>query len=502
MGDVPASTALYGFTDFFRNQANQPPAAYFIRSDILSDHDKLMDLLRNVTTRGGGNYVPIEDRGCATVKGFFCPNEVYRNDEKTLAAYARLDFGTEIGGLKLTGNIGVRYVRTQDDSVGALTFPTSNQVYNQSAPTDPATGQPAYTNLAGYCAYSASHRQPNEPVPVICTLTASQQAAVLAFANGASVPDTAHQKYGNWLPSLNLKLQLTSNLLMRFAASKALSRPNFGSLRNYAGVGVSPANSAGSFGFSARAQNPYLRPVEATQLDLTAEWYFAKVGSLTGALFYKDLSHIILENSGFSRTLANNGQAFTVDFTGPANVGGHGKIKGAELAYQQTYDFLPGKLRGLGLQATFTYVEPSHIPNAPPDFRAGSGDGNQPPLDVSGINATLPLAGLSKYNANAALFYDLDGVYARVAYSWRSKFLLTNRDCCFPFLPVYSLASGQLDASLFYNIDKHFKIGVEAQNLLDTTTRTTFVLNKEGLEAPRSYFKSDRQFVVTARMTF
>ena len=120
---------------------------------------------------------------------------------------------------------------------------------------------------------------------------------------------------------------------------------------------------------------------------------------------------------------------------------------------------------------------------------------------MSGIYDNLPLAGLSKYNFNASAFYDLFGFYARVAYSWRSKYLLTNRDCCFPFLPVYSLASGQLDGSLFYTVNKQFKIGVEAQNILDTTTKTTFVLNSAGLEAPRSYFKSDRQFQLTVRLT-
>lgn len=99
-------------------------------------------------------------------------------------------------------------------------------------------------------------------------------------------------------------------------------------------------------------------------------------------------------------------------------------------------------------------------------------------------------------------FYDFGGLYARIAYSWRSKYLLTNRDCCFPFLPVYALATGQADASLFYTVNKQFKIGLQVQNLLDATTRTTFVLNSAGLEAPRSYFKSDRQFSLSTRLTF
>ena len=114
---------------------------------------------------------------------------------------------------------------------------------------------------------------------------------------------------------------------------------------------------------------------------------------------------------------------------------------------------------------------------SPPDYRPSAdptpleGDGNQPPLDVQGLYDNLELPGLSKHNFNASLFYDRDGLYARAAYSWRSKYLLTNRDCCFPFLPVYAEAYGQLDGSIFYAIDEHFKLGLEVQNILDATTR-------------------------------
>ncbi|MEJ8630138.1 TonB-dependent receptor [Sphingomonas sp. I4] len=67
---------------------------------------------------------------------------------------------------------------------------------------------------------------------------------------------------------------------------------------------------------------------------------------------------------------------------------------------------------------------------------------------------------------------------------------------------MYALATGQADASLFYTVNKQFKIGLQVQNLLDATTRTTFVLNQTGLEAPRTWFKSDRQFQLSVRLTY
>ena len=511
----PGDQTLYNYADFFRNTAVQPPSATYIADNVIRDHDALTALLRRATALGGGNYVPLEDRtppaGTKLIDGYFLPSEIYRNTEKTYSAYARLDFATKSFGndMRISGNIGLRFVRTEDKSFGSINFPLASQVLPVDNNVD-ASGNPLparYNTIPGYCTFVAAQQaanpQPNPVTPPICTVSASAQASALAFANGGSTPDVAGTTYNKFLPSLNLRWEVTPKLQFRFAASRAISRPDFGALRNFVGVGVSGSNSAGNFGFSAQSQNPYLKPIDATQLDLTAEWYFAKVGSLTGALFYKDLSNIILNNSGYLRTLTNNGSTQPIQVNGPVNAPGHANIKGAEVAFQRTFDFLPGALKGFGTQLTFTYISPGRLPISPPTPGTNpQNDGNRPPQDVVGLYDNLPLTGLSKYNANASLFYDLHGFYARIAYSWRSKFLLTNRDCCFPFLPVYSLASGQADASMFYTVGKHFKIGIEVQNLLDSTTKTTFLLNGKGLEAPRSSFKSDRQFQLSVRLTY
>lgn len=487
LGTEAANVTLFPYSNFYRNNSTQPPATNYISDAVLRDHDALTDLLRRVTAAGGGTYVPLEDRD-GLVDDYFRESEYYRNKETTWSAYARADFGVDDfgNGMSLSGNIGVRFVHTKDQSYGALTFPSQTQILG------------SYTNAADFCGSVL----PGNTIPAFCLLTPAQQTAALDFANGESFPEVASQSFNHWLPSLNVKLQATPKLLFRVAASKAISRPNFGDLRNFTGVtpGTATAgNSASSFGFQSTARNPFLRPVEAKQVDLTAEWYFARVGSLTGALFYKQLSNIILDNYGYTRTLTNNGQTFDVLINGPANAPGKGNVKGFELSYQQTYDFLPGLLSGLGAQATFTYVKPGSIPNGVP---ANVNQDNAPPVDTGSLYENLPLTGLSKYNFNVAAFYDKANIYARFAYSWRSKFLLTNRDCCFPFLPVYALATGQLDGSVFFTVDKNFKIGLEAQNLLNNVTKTSYLLNGDGQMAPRSYFISDRQFSLTTRLTF
>jgi TonB-dependent receptor len=467
-----------------------------------------MELLgRAKDPSGQFSYTPIEDRGDDLILGYFRPGEVYENSEKTYAGYVRVDFGTDLGGdMRISGNIGARYIHTQDDSVGAISFPARSQVIG------------TFADFASYCA--AQQDQVNQPpppgpvnnappqpqLPALCRpgVTDAQRDAVLAFADGTQLPQTATQEFDNFLPSLNVRLDVTDKLLFRFAASRAISRPNFGDLRNFLSIGFNGTTGA----FEARASNPFLRPIRSDQFDLTAEWYFAPVGSLTVAGFYKNLKDVILGNSGFSRDISNNGSGYTLNLTGPANSPGNTSVKGLELGYQQTYDFLPGALAGLGAQATYTYIDAGQVEISPPDYRPSAdptpleGDGNQPPLDVQGLYDNLELPGLSKHNFNASIFYDRAGLYLRAAYSWRSKYLLTNRDCCFPFLPVYAASYGQLDGSAFYTVNEQFKLGIEVQNILDATTKTVFRLNGDGLESPRQFSKADRTYTISARMNF
>ncbi len=512
LGSTPDAAKAIPFSDFFRGDASVP-TALFLSDEVITDHEALMGLLRSVRDpRNGFSYTPIEDRGGAVVdgrttrnpdliNGYFRSNEIYDNSEETWAGYVRADFGTEFtNGMRLSGNVGVRYVRTTDTAAGAINFPLATQVLPSG-----------FANFAAYCAQQ-TRPGPDGTVPTGSQLPAfcrpgvtdAQRAAALAFANGASVPQNAINEFDNWLPSLNLRFDLTPKLLFRFAASKAINRPAFGNLRNFVSLGFNGSNGV----FEARANNPFLRPIKADQLDLTAEWYFARVGQLTGTLFYKRLTDVIVANSGFVRTFENNGSSYDLALSGPANTDGSTEVKGAELSYQQTYEFLPGALSGLGLQATYTFIDAGNVRTTPPAFRASGdptpfeGDGNQPPIDITGLYDNLPLALLSEHNFNIAGFYDKYGIYARVAYSWRSKYLLNTRDDLFPFLPVYSDPNGQVDASLFYTVNKNFKIGLQANNVTDATTKTRFLLNSEGLTAPRTYFKSDRQFQLSVRLSY
>ena len=157
---------------------------------------------------------------------------------------------------------------------------------------------------------------------------------------------------------------------------------------------------------------------------------------------------------------------------------------------------LPGLLSGFGLSANYTYIHSSGIPNSFLNTGAGV---NNPSIGVSG---NLPLAQLSKHQFNIQPFYEKGPVSIRVAYSWRSKFLLTESDVIFPYFPIYNDKTGTLDASAFYSINDHIKIGVQGQNLTNEVVETLQQYTLDGKLAPRSFFMYDRRFSFILRGSF
>src|SRR3546814_9023824 len=99
--------------------------------DMLSDREQLAAALGRPSI-GVGDYYPVCSgegyRGAETIeKSFGCyfPSEIHRVSERTIATYAMAKFGGDslaIGGVPVSGNIGVRLVWTRDDTVGATTL--------------------------------------------------------------------------------------------------------------------------------------------------------------------------------------------------------------------------------------------------------------------------------------------------------------------------------------------------------------------------------------------
>ncbi len=496
-------TQQFTFDNFFRGDTNGPLGGNYYSGDLVKDYQGSSDFFQSIyaeANRQGfanaanawrplalgrardGNFGTALGRENELVPGtVFLASDISRAKENSNSAYAMLSFGNDryAEGLKISGNVGIRYVTTRLSSVGSVRFADG--------------GTENYTTA---CA-PIVNPDPNGPPTIpstnpICTLTPERYAQIGQFLDGnTSNGNVAKNSYSNWLPSLNLKLQVNPELQFRVAASRAMARPDFKYISNFQQIG-------GGFtqdGYILRAtgDNPYLKPQLSDQFDVSAEWYFDKVGSITVAGFYKSLKDMFYD-SVTRVSITNNGRTESVLLAGPSNFSdGRGKIKGFEVGYQQTYDFLPGFLSGLGFSGNYTYVTSKGIPTNLLDVTS------QTPTVTPG---TLPLEQLSKHTVNASLFYEKGPLSLRGSYNWRSRFLLNARDNIYPYFPIYHEATGQLDASIFYSVTPNVKIAIQAVNLLNETVKTEQQFTASGLTAPRSYFTTDRRVSFGIRGSF
>ncbi|MDT0628641.1 TonB-dependent receptor [Alteromonas sp. W364] len=419
-----------------------------------------------------GGWAPLSARGNVIPGTDFTPGEINETSETSTALYAKANFDGELGDMDYQGNFGLRYVKLENDTFGSVIYP-DNLI---DGPEDLDNFLPA------------------------------DQAA---FGNDTSVPSTVSDDYTNVLPSFNIKLNLNEDMLMRVGISEAIALPQLGLLRNYVNIqgvdrttvtepdpnGGEPIPVLSTIGrYIANSGNPNLKPMESYNFDVTFEWYFAEAGSLTTSLFYKDLKNYFI-NDARPREFTNNGSTQTVLVSGAYN-GDEGKIQGFEVAYQQFFDFLPEGFDGLGAQFNYTYVDEEGSPNAnlSPD---APGDAAQ---NVQAFE-NLPLEGLSKHTMNITALYEKDKINARLAYNWRSEYLLTTRDVI-TALPIFSEGAGYLDASIFYQATDNIQVGFQATNITDTESVTQMQVTPEGDRRTRGVFVNDSRYSFIVRGNF
>lgn len=487
--DTPDDASIrYDFPNFFRGQVPGPPGAFYYSGDMIDDYQGSVEFFQSVqamarTFGASPSWNPLAARANAIAGTPFIPADIQPVRQKDSAAYVMLNFGSDdlLGDVRFSGNIGVRYVDTSIRSEGSIGVPSAAQLN---------IGTPFNVRCAATTPPPPAPQVPTQPGGV-CILGPAGYAELQTFAGaGTSIADVAETSYDYWLPSLNLKFGVTDEIILRLAASKVMTRPDNSYIRNFLTIGLGTSGE-----LTANAGNPFIRPATAWQFDATAEWYFDDVGSLTLNGFYKSIKDFFYQ-AVTSRDITSNGLTRDVLVRGPANFDGTGKIKGFELAYQQTYEFLPEPFDGLGIQANYTFIDSSGLPNT---FLNG---GNVP--NTSTIpTGNLPLEQLSKHNFNASIFYEKGPLSMRAAYNWRSRFLLTASDVIFPYYSIFNEPTGQLDASIFFSITDQIKIGVQGVNLLNEVTKTTqsFTGDPNDL-APRSFFMNDRRFSFILRGNF
>ena len=464
--NVPAwMEQQFTMSNFFRG-AKLPNTLWFPSDALLRNYYAAIAPLMSLELPGGSWCPQIYTSGGADCTPGTPMVDNYMS-ERTQAAYASLYFGNDTAlGIPVDGNIGLRFVHTGVDANGSVTYPAASGIQNSTS------------------------------------LTPEQ----LALFNGETLPINGHGSYHNVLPSLNLRFRFTDDLQLRLAASKAMTRPDISALNSYMKIGASWSSAAAgqqaSFaGFTASTGgNPALKPMEANQFDAALEWYFGPTSELYATVFKKDIKNYITTEV-HAETI--DGQPVAV--IGPQNAG-NGTVKGFEVGYSQFFDFLPGAFKGLGVQANYTFLQSTKIAgttSCDPNHGNGSCDS-----DHVVTNPPLPMAGLSPHAYNFTAMYEYGPWSARAAWSWRGKYLIGPVDSGDTYLPMWNAPSGQLDASVFYHLNKNVQIGVQANNLTNTTQKvlmgpTTYTDGFVDWNLyTRALFQNDRRYELVVRATF
>jgi iron complex outermembrane recepter protein len=205
--------------------------------------------------------------------------------EKQSAAYLMQN----LDGNWWSGNVGLRFVRTQ--IIANIVTPTSTAKCPKTEP-----GQ----------------------TPVPCALI---PGAITTAGDGSTFYDgvpfnplagavyyktPTNRFYSHVLPSLNLRAEITKDVVARFGLSRTIGRQNY----NILGSGFSAA-SCDATGCSVTGPNPDIKPLAADNADLSFVWYFAprSLVSINGYLSNLD---------SYVKTGANR-QGATVDLLDPVS---------------------------------------------------------------------------------------------------------------------------------------------------------------------------------------
>ncbi|WP_258046459.1 TonB-dependent receptor [Sphingomonas folli] len=310
---------------------------------------------------------------------------VYTTTEETESGYLQLDWDTEVFGKRLRGNVGARGYHTDTQSTGWI------------------------------------------------------QGDSYAYLGTTDVEGS----YSGVLPALNAVLELTPEMLLRFAATKNLNRPGLSSIAAEGSAFRDDDNGE----ITASRGNPGLKPYKDTTLDFSAEYYFGRVGLLSASVFQKWITNFIgnvnLENVPFSQTgipfstiAGATADTIVSEFSMPVNVPGTKSLTGVELAAQAQFSFLPKPLDGLGVVANYTFVDA--------------------PKDITGI---------SRGSYNATLYYETNRWGLRGAVSHRTRYYTGRSDEVMNAGTRGFEGTTYVDAAAFVNLTAGVQLTFNAINL-------------------------------------
>lgn len=355
-------------------------------------------------------------------------------DENVIALYVQANLETEIGGRDLTGNIGVRYVRT-DQSSAALV----------NVNGDVESGAVEICDEVNECRNEYAYQQ-------------------------------VGTKYNDTLPSLNLNYHLTEDDQLRLALARVLSRAPIARLAapDSEGSVTVEAGDIPRFNYGSNT-SPFLKPFIADQIDISYEHYMPDTnGAFVLAGYHREIKSFIqdvtYENFDFRAA------GFDVPDTWPVTEGGleieapvemgdyatsvnnldGGYIRGIEVSYTQTFNFLPELWSGLGVSTSYSWTD-SEITVVNP-------------LESLETGRVLPFPGLVEKSANLTVFYSYGNFETRLSTTFQDSFVGEIRNI--NLQPIIYAPETLVDYQASYKFDNGIDLIFSVSNLTNEPNRS------------------------------
>ena len=365
-----------------------------------------------------------------------------RINEKTLAPFVQTQHAFDFGDVRANLRLGLRYEETDINSSALASTPTG-------------------------------------------TVWAAQNEISLLQTPGQFTSLKGH--YENWLPAVDFDIAPMDNVKLRASYSHTITRPNYAVMQG--GITLSTPLRVGAGGSTASAGNPNLLPFKSKNIDLSAEWYYADASYISVGFFDKRVSNFI--GNGTTQTtlfdLPDPSQGAAANAARTA-LGGNPTFDQivAWVQANRPADYVPGVGTNGGIRGTsadpkviFTFSQPFNsnqkahlwgwefaVQHNFWDTGFGAIANYTVVKSDTAFDNTLPwtvtqfaVPGASN-SANAVLYYDKNGLQARVAYNWRDKFLAGyDQD------PYYVKSYGQFDVSASYEFMDGVTAFVEGINI-------------------------------------
>lgn len=357
-------------------------------------------------------------------------NNRYTINEDITSLYMQFAFEFEVSGMPLSFDIGARYAET-DIEVSAI-----QSFINDVVPTSDLT----------------------------------------LFSNVLGAPTNIRQSdsYSNLLPSLNVKLDIQDDMVLRFSVYDSMTRPTMSQL--------SPAtvfNEPRRQNLTASGGNAALEPFTAENWDISFEWYYGESSVLSFAYFDKEIDNFITTLTGaetytlFDRSPIDDFRCSTANselcaegvILDPANPDLDVVASTEELNGEQEVYSVSRPRNGETASVTGYEIALTHV------WENGFGVIANATVVDSNVSLSadaaesFALEGLGD-SQNLIVFYETDRWQARVAFNNREGFL-RNIDNGFNGEPINTDTFGQWDISASYDVTDNFTVFFEGINITE-----------------------------------